>query len=81
MRLPSHDEPYAPAMTAAPELTTMTGPEAYAKAVEYASLAAECVERGYGDNAQNLAAVAQAYAAIATAHGSVKNADSPWWAA
>lgn len=68
------------AVTTTTPTKPMTAREAFARAVEYADLAAESADLGYIDHAQATAAVAQAYAAIATARGSVK-ADSPWWAA
>lgn len=49
--------------------TTMTGAEAYAKAVEYANMAAGWTAQGLDDkharNATALAAISQAFAAIA----------------
>jgi len=63
-------------MTTQAELTTITGPEAYAKAVEHAQHAEEHV----GVNspiAQQHAAVSQAYAAIARAEAAARGIAKP----
>ncbi|MFF4403634.1 hypothetical protein [Streptomyces sp. NPDC001404] len=60
------------------EAKLMTGPEAYAKAVEYANKAAEYADARTGaSTAQSLASVAQAYAAIAAAEATARCSARP----
>lgn len=60
-------------MTTETELTTMTGPEAYAKAVEYATKAAEYADKNPNSAAAHqLAAVSRAFAAIAQAEATAR---------
>ncbi|MER6916733.1 hypothetical protein ABT354_34205 [Streptomyces sp. NPDC000594] len=54
------------------DLPTMTGPEAYSRAVEHANRAAAYAEGGSSASAQTHAAVAQAYAAIAKAEAAAR---------
>ncbi|MEV6726999.1 hypothetical protein AB0M94_39525 [Streptomyces xanthochromogenes] len=54
------------------ELTTMSGAEAYAAAVEFARDAAGAVGRGENGTAQALASVAQAFAAVAAAEATAR---------
>lgn len=58
-------------MTTQTETTTMTGPEAYAEAVEYANQAAHWADQGLDERnarkARAFAAISQAFAAIAQA--------------
>ena len=55
------------------ELPTMTGPEAYAKAVEYATKAAEYADKNPNSAAAHqLAAVSRAFAAIAQAEATAR---------
>ncbi|MFF1360665.1 hypothetical protein [Streptomyces sp. NPDC058297] len=59
-------------VTNPPGLITMTGPVAYAKAVEHAQAAARAVDHGYHESAKTHASVAQAFAAIATAEATAR---------
>lgn len=65
-------------MTITAELTTMTGPEAYAKAVEYATKAAEFVDNNPNSAAAHqMAAVSRAFAAIAQAEATARASAKP----
>lgn len=65
-------------MTTATDLPTMTGPEAYAKAVEYATKAAEYVDKNPNSAAAHqLAAVSRAFAAIAQAEAAARASAQP----
>ncbi|MFF0747339.1 hypothetical protein ACFYVL_43870 [Streptomyces sp. NPDC004111] len=55
------------------DLITMTGPVAYAKAVEHAQRAAEYADEGKPATAQAFAEVAQAFAAIAAAEAAARS--------
>jgi hypothetical protein len=62
------------------ETTTMTGADAYSKAVEYALKAAALADKGAnvsGPTIQNLAAVATAFAAIAQAEATARGSGQP----
>lgn len=69
-------------MTTQSETTTMTGPEAYAKAVEYAQQAVDKVDHygltaQIGHDVQALAAISQAFAAIAQAEATARGSARP----
>ncbi|MFE4778034.1 hypothetical protein [Streptomyces sp. NPDC056713] len=53
-------------------LITMSGPVAYAKAVEHAQHAAKAADHGSHERARTMAAVAEAFAAIATAEATAR---------
>ncbi|MCX4971025.1 hypothetical protein OHA98_41155 [Streptomyces sp. NBC_00654] len=60
------------------DLPTMTGPEAYSRAVEHALRAAAYAEGGSPASARTHAAVAQAFAAIATAEATARSGARGW---
>ncbi|MFF1594309.1 hypothetical protein ACFVY0_40430 [Streptomyces sp. NPDC058286] len=62
----------AESVTNLPDLITMAGPVAYAKAVGHAQAAALAADRGSHERARTYAAVAQAFAAIATAEATAR---------
>jgi len=65
-------------MSTQTELTTMTGAEAYAKAVEYVMKAAEFAEKNPNSAAAHqLAAVSRAFAAIAQAEATARGSATP----
>jgi len=65
-------------MSTITEATTMTGADAYAKAVEYANKAAEYVDKNPNSAAAHqLAAVSRAFAAIAQAEATARTSAKP----
>jgi hypothetical protein len=65
-------------MSVQTELTTMTGAEAYAKAVEYANKAAEHADKNPNSAAAHqLAAVSRAFSGIAQAEATARASAKP----